>query len=297
MSVCVRFSGLVFRFHFPESIPIPGPFAALACEYPGYSDEEIQICLLRKPLQPQGVPIQIPGYLIYEIPEGRLCIYSSLVAKDGCQVAFLFSPGGKHILYYPASMWDFYAHPLNCRHLIRGESLLIRHHAFLLHSSVVIYQGKAVLFCGPSGIGKSTQAELWNRYLGAEIINGDRCLIQWKDGIFWGGGSLWCGTSEIYRPDYAPIAGIFLLNQSQKNRIYPAGSGTFSQLFRQCTLNSWDTSFMEELTDLLVHLLAHVSIYHLDCQPDKEAVLLARDILFEKEVASCPPDNLRTSAQ
>ena len=45
----------------------------------------------------------------------------------------------------------------------------------VLHSSyIVTRQEQGILFSGPSGIGKSTQAALWQRYAGAEIVNGDR---------------------------------------------------------------------------------------------------------------------------
>ena len=282
-SICVRFSGLVFRFRFPQALEIPEAFAALRCEDPGYADEQIELRLLHQPLAPAGDPIRIPGYEIYTLPQGRLCIYPSLVAADGCQVAFLCCPDRKNILYYPASRWDFYSHPLNCRHLIRGEMLLLRHGAFLLHSSVVKYRDQVLLFCGPSGIGKSTQASLWHDTLGADILNGDRCLIQKKNGQFWGGGSLWCGTSKIYRSEYAPITAVILLGQSSKNRILPAGRQAFPQLFRQCTLNSWDPDFMAGLSDLLVELIERIPIFRLNCQPNRDAVLLARDKIFLQE--------------
>ena len=49
----------------------------------------------------------------------------------------------------------------------------------VLHSSYVLTQsGAAVLFSGPSGIGKSTQAALWQQYAGADVINGDRTLLS-----------------------------------------------------------------------------------------------------------------------
>ena len=43
-----------------------------------------------------------------------------------------------------------------------------------LHSSFVLYKDKALVFTAPSGIGKTTQAELWRDFQGALIVNGGR---------------------------------------------------------------------------------------------------------------------------
>ena len=161
-----------------------------------------------------------------------------------------------------------------------GEGLLMRHDAFLLHSSVVLQDGKTVLFSGPSGAGKSTQAGLWQTHLGAAILNGDRCVIRRTDSGFFGGGSLWSGTSGIHHPEWAPIAGIFLVEKSTENSVERLDSGAFLPLFSQTTVHSWDRAFMERLTDLYAGLLESVPVYRLRCRPDQEAVELAYRTLF-----------------
>lgn len=68
----------------------------------------------------------------------------------------------------------------------------------VLHSSyIVTRQGQGILFSGPSGIGKSTQAALWQRYAGAEIVNGDRALVRPDTGTV--SGVFYAGTSGISR--------------------------------------------------------------------------------------------------
>ena len=46
----------------------------------------------------------------------------------------------------------------------------VQRHILYLHSSLIDYQGHGLMFLGPSGIGKTTQAELWNQYRDALII-------------------------------------------------------------------------------------------------------------------------------
>ena len=43
------------------------------------------------------------------------------------------------------------------------------------------YKGKAIAFSGPSGVGKSTQAEIWKQCFQADILNGDRALLRKAD--------------------------------------------------------------------------------------------------------------------
>ncbi len=273
--VCIGFSGLTLRFRFPTAITLPKYFEALQIPDPGAVDEEYELCLLTSPLELPDAPTHDEaGIFIYAWRDGLLRVHRPLTAADGCQVACFLSPSGKNKLYYPASRWAFYANGLHCQHLLGAEAMLLRHNAFLLHSSVVSLNGRAVLFSGPSGAGKSTMASLWAEYLGAQILNGDRCLVMERPDGFYGGGSLWCGTSGILRPEQAPIAGIILLNKAPENRLERLGIQGFAPLFSQTTVNSWDSGFMSKIMDLYTRLLDQAPVYRLHCRPDEAAVLL-----------------------
>lgn len=279
--VCISFSGLTIRFVFPEIIGLPDYLGDFLCADPGTVDEEFEIRLLTAPLVPGAPPVHtISGTQIYATDKGWLRIYSSFTAEDGCQVACLLCPDSKNVLYYPASQWDIYSKCLRFLPQLGGEVILLRHNALLLHSSVVMIHGKMVLFSGPSGAGKSTQADLWRSHLGADIINGDRCVIMKREDGFYGGGSPWCGTSGIHRREQAPIAGIFLVNQAPENKITRLGFGAFAPLFTQTLVNSWDPEFMSKATDLFSQLLDQVPVFRLDCRPDRDAAMLAYQILF-----------------
>lgn len=281
---CVGFSGIRLRFRLPNPITLPDNFAALECADSSEVDGDYQVKLLTQPLRPDGDPIHIQGNTqIFQTDKGWLHIHPPLADGDGCQVACLFCPDGHHTLYYPASRWAEYAQVWRCAHLIQGERLLLSRDALLLHSSAVVWEGQAVLFSGPSGAGKSTQAALWQRYLGADILNGDRTVIMKKDDGFYGGGSIWSGTSHIFRPEQAPIAGIFLVTQAQENRLERLGASAFAPLFSQTIVNSWDPQFVEKITGLLADLLEQVPVYRLYCLPDEGAVELVRATLFGKE--------------
>ena len=276
----VRFSGITVQFRLPAPIELPAHFANLRCEETEQPDACYTLELLTEPLVPREPMLQSIGEArIYHTEKGWLHIYPALGDGIGCQVACLFCPDGYHTIYYPALRWAEYSRVWNCTHLICGELLLLSHEALLLHSSAVLYNGKAVLFSGPSGAGKSTQARLWQEHLGAKIINGDRTVIRKTEEGFFGGGSMWSGTSGIYSPEHAPIAGIFLVEHGQEDRLEKLGFEAFKPLLTQTVVNSWDPDFMDRATQLLSELMDCVPIYRLSCRPQPSAVELVRSVL------------------
>ena len=57
-----------------------------------------------------------------------------------------------------------------------------------LHAAMVEKDGYGVVFLGPSGMGKSTQAKLWVEHQGADFIIGDRPGLRRIDGQWIGFG-------------------------------------------------------------------------------------------------------------
>ena len=280
----ISFSGITVRFIPQAPVTLGNEFLHLMCDDDAIPDVEYEIRPLTAPLRPSVAPVyDNHGTMIYRIEEGWLRIYPMLQSKDGCQVACLLRFDGKNVMYYPESLWDHYTCPIKCVTLIAMESVLLRHNAMLLHSSVVHINGKAILFSGPSCVGKSTQAALWEQYAGAQILNGDRCVIRNIDGTFYGGGSPLAGSSGIYHKEYYPIAGIFLLEQAPENNVTRVLSAAFSPLLSQTLVNSWDTEFMNEISRLYQQLLMQVPVYKLRCRPDEGAVRVAYQTIFGKE--------------
>ena len=280
----IRFSGITVRFRLPSPIVLPDHFAQLQCEDTDRPDECYTLELLTTPLAPKEPMLRSVGEArIYHTEKGWLHIYPALGDGNGCQVACLFCPDGYHTIYYPASRWEEYSRVWSCTHLICGERLLLRNDALLLHSSVVLHEGNAILFSGPSGAGKSTQARLWQQHLGAQLVNGDRTVIRKTRDGFLGGGSLWGGSDRIFCADQAPIAGIVLVEHGAQDRIERLGFEAFKPLLTQTVVNSWDPEFMDRAVQLLSELMESVPVYRLSCRPQRSAVELVQRTLFPTE--------------
>lgn len=161
------------------------------------------------------------------------------------------------------------------------EQLFAQNDRMLLHSSVVLHQGYAVLFSAPSGVGKSTHAELWQQRFGAELLNGDRCVIEQTDNGFIAHGSPYSGSSEVCKRKSAPIKGIFLLRQAPENRVEPMNAAdAFRRLFPLTVVNLWNPEQVQTLTDLIASLTTKLPVYDLFCRPDIAAAELAESTLF-----------------
>lgn len=155
------------------------------------------------------------------------------------------------------------------------EQLLLELDALMLHASFVCHQGRGILFSGPSGIGKSTQARLWEEYRGAQILNGDRAAIRPEEGVWRAYGLPLAGSSRIFRNASAPIAAIVVLRQAPHNRIRPMSPPeAIRTLLPEFSIHRWDREFLDRVLDLSTALLTAVPVYLLECTPDENAVQL-----------------------
>ena len=146
----ICFCGISIRFIFPGPVVLPEEMQQFLCADSGPVDAQYEIHLLTQPLSLPDAPFHTyRDTQIYRTGKGWLRVCTPLTTGDGLQVACLLCPDGRNRLYYPASMWDFYASPIRCLHLIGIETLLLERDAFLLHSSVVLHdpQGRRQIYC------------------------------------------------------------------------------------------------------------------------------------------------------
>ncbi len=166
---------------------------------------------------------------------------------------------------------------------LEAEHHIVRRGGFLLHSSFIRVDDKAILFTAPSGTGKSTQAELWRKYRGAEVINGDRAaVIPTEEGVL-AYGIPYCGTSGISKNARLPVAAIVCLSQAPENRIEALrGLKAFRNVWAGCSVNVWDREDVERCTGAVMEVLQRLPVLHLACTPDETAVNILEEYLREE---------------
>lgn len=152
------------------------------------------------------------------------------------------------------------------------ESMLIHKERLCLHAACVDTPLGGILFSGPSGIGKSTQAELWCRYGNSGQINGDRPILSKSHAGWLAWGSPYAGSSRCHINVDCPVFAVVMLQQAKecslrRLELTEAFRGVWSGL----TVYNWDRGFVEKASDLTLELIRSVPVFRFCCTPEREA--------------------------
>lgn len=95
---------------------------------------------------------------------------------------------------------------------------LLRLGAVVLHACGVVMHGRGYVFCGRSGIGKTTMARMW-RNRGATLLNDDRIILRLINGEVRLFSSPWHGEEREVKAGNVPLAGFFHLTQAPAHQL------------------------------------------------------------------------------
>ena len=155
---------------------------------------------------------------------------------------------------------------------------LIQFDGFYLHASAVVKDGKAYLFSGPCGAGKSTHTRLWQEAFGEEarVINDDKPALRRIDGKWYAYGTPWCGKDGINRNEMAPLVGVCFLKQAPENKMRSLSKLEAMQRILGQTIYKFDeASQLDRLLASLELFLDEIPVYELENVPQISAVELS----------------------
>ena len=255
-----------------------GNLRRFSWEGPWTGDRAVLRCA-HEPLEPYLASPMIPEnhvYGIYTHREQPLLVYhwgnrlhGFAVWPDSFRVSF------DPCMYHQTPLredWFFSICAFHRQLLNRG--------ACVLHASYVDIGGRAILFTGPSGVGKSTQAELWVRHAGAQVVNGDRAVLRALDGKWHAFGYPSCGTSGICINRTLPLRAIVILSQGRENRVERMAAGAAIRALISATeFYPWHQGEFDLALRVAERIVSRVSILHLVCTPDQNAVDVLKQYL------------------
>lgn len=161
-------------------------------------------------------------------------------------------------------------------------SYISLHDALLMHASAVSYENKGIVFTASSGVGKTTQAELWAKFKNAKILNGDKVFLKREEDGIHAWGSPWRGSSPYAENDSAPLRAIVVLEQAEENSLQKLdGLDVLEHVIPHVFFPGWDANCEQAVLTFLDQVLAETDIYLLKCRPDEAAVELLASVIKE----------------
>ena len=233
-----------------------------------------------------------------DIPEGTISVdacYKAAIDKQGNALRFFFETAANPVCYaaatYDASgkgvVVEYLEDYTHCVSEIKNTffhlglaAILLHHNKLCLHASCVDTALGGILFSGVSGIGKSTQSDLWCKYRGAKPINGDRPILSRENGNGLAWGAPYAGSSRCHVNESCPVSAIIILKQAEAcslRRLTQAEA--FRKVWAGLTIHSWDSSFVEAASLLTAELASEVPVLEFACTPDEAAVAYLEQML------------------
>ena len=151
------------------------------------------------------------------------------------------------------------------------------YNGLMLHASSAALGGRAYLFSGPCGRGKSTHTRLWQQTFGeaVQVFNDDKPALRRLDGCWYAYGMPWCGKDGINLNQKWPLGGICFLEKSQENRIRRLPAAEALPLILAQTTYRLQPHSMELLLASLDSLLREIPVFLLENRPEEAAARLS----------------------
>jgi hypothetical protein len=146
--------------------------------------------------------------------------------------------------------------------------VLARQGGFLLHSASAIRNGKAFLFAGVSGAGKTTMVRLAPP--DATLLTDEISYVRKEDGGYAAFGTPFTGElAKLGENTSAPVAALYLLAKGAENRIEPmSAAGAGRELLANMLFFAEDQALVQRAFQSACDFVDSVPVYRLTFAPD-----------------------------
>ena len=188
--------------------------------------------------------------------------------------------------------WDYYirqgseASPQSEYSLLTAafSDALMDFDRLVIHGAALRWQDRAWLICGPSGVGKSTQAGWLRRLRPGEfgVISGDRPILSFHDNEIIVHPSPWNGKENWHDAVAAPLAGIVLLRRGEENRLEALDPREAAvPVYAQVIQTAARADRLRRSAELVTALVQAVTVWRLTThQPPASTELLLNEIFY-----------------
>jgi hypothetical protein len=210
----------------------------------------------------------------FETPVLDPPLYKAVTLDAGLRAGRLFVPPQRGRL---RPRWAL-AYPLD---ELLFQHRLAREGGLEVHACGLVVGGRALLFCGQSGAGKSTTARLWRRArTGVRILSDDRIVLRERRGGFWAFGTPWHGDGMLAAPLARPLRALFFLRHAPRHELrLLAPAEAAARLFARSFPPPWDGDALARVLATCGRLAGRVPSYDFGFVADESAVPFIRAAL------------------
>lgn len=154
---------------------------------------------------------------------------------------------------------------------------LYKFNSFVMHGALISVNDEGFIFLAKSGVGKTTHLRMYLDTFKekAEIINGDKPIIKYIDGKFYGYGTPYNGKENMGVNKRVEIKGICFLKRGSINKAYETNKDEASTLIFNQILLPNNMEDYDILINLLNIFISKINTISLECNLDKEACLVS----------------------
>ena len=158
---------------------------------------------------------------------------------------------------------------------------LMKYYGSYIHSSALLFDGKAYLFSANSGVGKSTHTKKWIERFGdrAVIINDDKPSFRFIDGKCIIYGTPFAGGTDVQKNISAELGALVFIERSEENFLEKIPVSKAIALLLEQSPRRANESIGARQLEMYSMLLSSYPAYLLKCNLDDSAVDAALGIL------------------
>jgi len=135
------------------------------------------------------------------------------------------------------------------------------------------HAGRAYLFAGQSGAGKSTMARLWINERGVSVLSDERVVLRTDRARIAVYGTPWQGDAHLSSPLSGELAAVFFLNRGPAHVVAPTGGSRAAARLFSCSFLPFHSAGAVDRTMTAVEQVTRdVPCYDLWFAPDSSVI-------------------------
>ncbi len=154
--------------------------------------------------------------------------------------------------------------------------------AMLMHGATFAIDGKGIIFIARSGVGKSTHTMLWQKLYGDKltIVNGDKPIIRFFDGVPYAYGTPWAGKEKLQNNMRVQLTDICILERGLENSTVKVDPADYLDQIMQQVLRPADPLTALKSLELVDALSKKCNFWNIKCNISDEAAITSHDAIF-----------------